>query len=82
MKRRDFIKGLSAACFGTALIKDSLELEPSNIQVAKPVKIRTTKPVEQHYLGRGMTADGLILDEFACIPRDVFDNVVAGFAAS
>ena len=74
MKRRDFIKGLSAACLGTTLIKNSLELEPSNIQVKKPV--------EQHYLGRGMTVDSIICDEFACIPRDVFDEVVAGFAAS
>ena len=74
MKRRDFIKGLSAACLGTALVRDSLELEPSNTQV--------TKPVEQHYLGRGMRVDRLSIDEFACIPRDVFDNVVAGFAAS
>ena len=30
MKRRDFIKGLSAACLGTALVRDYLELELSN----------------------------------------------------
>ena len=29
-----------------------------------------------------MRVDSLVADEFACIPRDVFDKVVAGFAAS
>ena len=74
MKRRDFIKGLSAACLSTALVRGSSELEPSNTQV--------TKPVEQHYLGRGMTANDIICDEFAFISTEMFDKVVASFAAS
>jgi len=74
MKRRDFIKGFSATCLGATLIKNSLELEPSNTQV--------TKPVEQHYSDRGMTANYIICDEFAFISTEMFDKVVAGFAAS
>ena len=74
MKRRCFIKNLSAVCLGTALVRGSLEPEPSNTQVKKPV--------EQHYLGRGMTANCIVCDEFAFISTEMFDKVVAGFAAS
>lgn len=75
MKRRDFIKGLSAACLGASLVRGSLELEPSDTQV--------TKPVEQHYLGRGTRVTvSPCLDEFAFISTEMFDKVVAGFSAS
>ena len=75
MKRRDFIKGLSAACLGTALITDSLELEPSNAQLETLTgeKIRGYRCEWNQFLA---------VDEFASVPCDIFDKVVAGFAAS
>ena len=75
MKRRDFIKGLSAACLGPTLIKNSLELEPSNEQLETLTgeKIRGYRcEWNQHF----------VLDEFAYVPCDIFDRIVAGFAAS
>jgi len=75
MKRRDFIKGLSAACLGTALVRDSLELEPSNAQL----ETLTGENIRGY---RFECNQPLIADEFACVPRDIFENVVAGFAAS
>ncbi len=75
MKRRDFIKGLSAACLGAALVRDSLELEPSNA-------LSSIAPLEVKFSSRGVSANDIIADEFASIPRDIFENVVASFAAS
>lgn len=72
MKRRDFIKGLSAACLGTALVRDSLELEPSNAQL----ETLTGEDI------RGQRANDIIADEFASVPRCIYEDVVAGFAAS
>lgn len=74
MQRRDFIKNLSTACLGTALARGSLELAPSNTQVKKPVK-------QDHFATRGCSSgyDCIIFDEYAFIPKDVYENVVAGF---
>ncbi len=75
MKRRDFIRGLSAACLGTALVRDSLELEPSNAQL----ETLTGEDIRGY---RCEWNQPLCLDEFASVPRCIYEDVVAGFVAS